>query len=74
MEHPQRRPRLLEVGEAEGVAQVLRIDLVADAEGQRLTPRYDLLADKKLERTGAMLEPQLADSIVVVEVRRAVGR
>jgi hypothetical protein len=74
MYHPQRIARLLQVGEPEIPAQVLRIDLIANPESQRFTPGHDLASDQQLQRTLPMLQPHFADAVLIVKVGIAVDQ
>ena len=69
MHHPQRQPRLLEVGEAEIPGEILRVDHVADAKGQRLTPSHDLPADEQREWSRRVLPVCVPDDVLVIVVR-----
>src|SRR3990172_2803288 len=73
MEHPQRQARLLQIGKAEAPAQILRIDDVADPERNRFAPGDDLSTHEGRKRSGRILPPYLADTVLIVEVVGARG-
>src|SRR5207245_2311517 len=68
MDHPLRVARLLEIGEAEVPAQILRVDHVTHAERQRLAPHHDLITDEGRQRAGLVLPPEIAHLVVVVKI------
>src|SRR5215469_3380334 len=72
MHHPERQPRLLEIGEAEVPGEILRVDHVSDSERQRLAPSHNLAAHKQRERTINALPVRVPDVVLVVVVRHVL--